>query len=100
MEPPGITWVVVAWVVVAVKAFSALYPKGSDDVGLGVTGVPIASWLTTVLLVGIVGMCRTMVEWAIWRGRVDLGPTDGMFGPTGDVAVKVVVPVKWFRGMV
>jgi hypothetical protein len=44
MELPGITWVVVA-----AEKFSALYPKGSDDVGLGVTGVPIAAWLTTAL---------------------------------------------------
>jgi hypothetical protein len=50
MELPGITWVVVA-----VKAFIALYPKGSDDVGLGVIGVPIETWLTTALLAGIVG---------------------------------------------
>jgi hypothetical protein len=49
MELPGITWVVVA-----VGVFSALYPKGSA--GLGVTGVPIAAWLTTALPAGIVGM--------------------------------------------
>ena len=51
MELPGITWVVVA-----VVKFSALYPKGSDDVGLGITGVPIVAWLTTALLMGIVEM--------------------------------------------
>ena len=51
MELPGITWVVVA-----VEKFSALYPKGRDDVGLGVTGVPIAAWLTTAIPAGMVGM--------------------------------------------
>jgi hypothetical protein len=51
MELPGITWVVVV-----VEGFSALYPKGSDDEGLGVTGVPIVAWLTTALPTGIVGM--------------------------------------------
>ena len=39
-------------------------------------------------------MCGVMVEWAVWRGIVGLGPMDGMFGPTVGVAVKVVVPVK------
>jgi hypothetical protein len=39
---------------VVAKAFNTLYPKGS--VGLGVTGVPIAAWLTTALPAGIVGM--------------------------------------------
>jgi hypothetical protein len=50
MELPGITWVVVV-----AEEFSALYPKGSDDEGLGVIGVPIAAWLTTALPAGIVG---------------------------------------------
>ena len=49
MELPRITWVVVE-----VEKFSALYPKGSDDEGLGVSGVPIATWLTTTLPAGIV----------------------------------------------
>jgi hypothetical protein len=39
-----------------VEEFSVLYPKGSDDEGLGVIGVPIATWLTTALPAGIVGM--------------------------------------------
>jgi hypothetical protein len=47
---------VIAWVVVVVEKSSVLYPKGSDDEGLGVTGVPIAAWLTTALPTGIVGM--------------------------------------------
>jgi hypothetical protein len=51
MELPGITWVVVV-----AEEFSALYPKGNDDEGLGVTGVPIAAWLTTALPAGIVRM--------------------------------------------
>jgi hypothetical protein len=51
MELPGITWVVVV-----VEEFSAMYPKGSDDEGLGVIGVPIASYLTIALPAGIVGM--------------------------------------------
>jgi hypothetical protein len=38
MELPDITWVVVV-----AEEFSALYPKGSDDEGLGVIGVPIAA---------------------------------------------------------
>jgi hypothetical protein len=49
IELPGITWVVVI-----AEEFSALYPKGSDDEGLGVSGVPIVAWLTTTLPVGIV----------------------------------------------
>jgi hypothetical protein len=44
MELPGITWVVVV-----AEEFSALYPKWSDDEGLGVIGVPIAAWITTAL---------------------------------------------------
>jgi hypothetical protein len=52
MELLSTTWVVA--VVVVVKEFSALYPKGS--VGLGVTGVLIVAWLTTGLPTGIVGM--------------------------------------------
>jgi hypothetical protein len=42
----------------------------------------------------MVGMCGAIVEWAFWRGIVDLGPMDGMFVPTVGVDVKVVVPVK------
>jgi hypothetical protein len=51
MELPGITWVVVV-----VEEFSAMYPKGSDDEGLGFIGVAIAAWLTTALPAGIVEM--------------------------------------------
>jgi hypothetical protein len=47
-----------------------------------------------VLPTGIVGMCGTIVEWVFWRGIVDLGQMDGVFGPMVSVAVKVVVPVK------
>jgi hypothetical protein len=50
IELPGITWVVVT-----TEELSDLYPKGSDDEGLGVSGVPIAAWLTTTLPAGIVG---------------------------------------------
>jgi hypothetical protein len=39
-------------------------------------------------------MCGAIVEWAIWRGIVYLGPMDGVFGPTVGVDIKVVVPVK------
>ena len=45
-------------------------------------------------------MCGAIVEWVIWRGIVGLGPTNGMFGPTVGVAVKVVVPMKLFGGTV
>ena len=50
--------------------------------------------MTTALPAGIVRICGTIVEWAVWRGIVDLGPTDGVFKPTGGLAIKVVVPVK------
>jgi hypothetical protein len=39
-------------------------------------------------------MCGAIVEWAVWRGIIDLGPMDGMFGSTVGVAVKVVVLMK------
>ena len=45
-------------------------------------------------------MCGAIVEWAVWRGIVDLGPTDNVFGPTDGVAEKPVVLVKWFKGTV
>jgi hypothetical protein len=52
----GIELPIITWVVVTMEKFSALYLKGSDDEGLGVSGVPNAAWLTTTLSVGIVKM--------------------------------------------
>jgi hypothetical protein len=51
----GVELLGITWVVVTAEEFSSLYPKGSDDEDLGVIGVSIAAWLTTTLLVGIVG---------------------------------------------
>jgi hypothetical protein len=65
-----------------IEVFKALYPGGSDGIGLDESGVPMGAWLTTVFPVGIVVACGTIVEWAIWRGIVELGPTDCVSEPT------------------
>jgi hypothetical protein len=41
-----------------------------------------------------------MVEWVVWREKVDLGPMNDVFGSTDNVDEKTVVLVKWFKGMV
>jgi hypothetical protein len=47
--------------------------------GLDESGVPMGAWLATIFPVGIIVVCGTIVEWAIWRGMVKLGPTDCVF---------------------
>jgi hypothetical protein len=52
------------WVGMGIKAFKALYPRGSDGIYLDESGVPIGCWLSTVFSVGIIIVFGTIVEWA------------------------------------
>jgi hypothetical protein len=70
------------WVGTRIELFKALYRGGSDEMGLDESGVPMGAWLATVFPVGIVVVCGTIVEWAIWIGMVELGPTDYVYEPT------------------
>jgi len=53
------------WVGIGIEAFKALYPRGSDGMGLDESGVPIGAWLATIFPVGIIVVCGTIVEWTI-----------------------------------
>jgi hypothetical protein len=56
----------------------------------------MGAWLTTTFPVGIVIMCGTIVEWAMWREKVELGPTDYV---SGMIVILLVVPTKWSKGI-
>ena len=65
-----------------IEAFKALYPRGSDVICLDERSVPIGGWLAIMFQVGIIIVFGTIVEWAIWRGMVKMGPTYYVFEPT------------------
>jgi hypothetical protein len=52
------------------EVFRALYPGGSDGFGIEGSVVPIGSWVTTTFLVETMVDRGTIIEWAIWRGRI------------------------------
>jgi hypothetical protein len=65
------------WVGIAMEVFRSLYLGVSDGFGLGGSGFglggsgfPIGAWVTTTFSVEIVVAHETIVEWAIWRGRI------------------------------
>jgi hypothetical protein len=66
-----------------IELFKTLYPGGSDGIGLDENGVPMGAWVTIVFLVGIVIARGTIVEWAIRREIVELGPTKSVFETIG-----------------
>jgi hypothetical protein len=56
---------------IGMEVFRALYRGGSDGFGLDGSGVPIGAWVKIIFLVETVVAHGTIIEWAIWRGRIE-----------------------------
>jgi hypothetical protein len=53
------------------EVFKTLYPGGSDRFGLDGSRVPIGPSVTTTFPVETVVDHGNIIEWVIWRGRIE-----------------------------